>query len=223
MTGSVNRHPSHGGPGFWIRIVAMLAALAGLTIAATAARAETSPDEALRNINAYFNDIETMRGEFVQVGPNGQRTDGQFALKRPGKVRFFYNPPSQLDIIADGTSVAVRNRKRASQDIWPLKRTPLRFLLSDDIDLTTDAKVSRLEMRPDVVEITIEEDTAFGDGTLKLIFDRGTSELKKWEVTDAQGQTTEVSIYNVALDRPVDPDLFKIDYTIIREGVNNRR
>lgn len=223
MTGTANRHPSHGGPGFWLRTAVIIAALAGLTIAATAARADTTPDEALSEINRYFNGIQTMRGEFVQIGPNGQRTDGQFALKRPGRVRFHYNPPAQLDIIADGTSVAVRNRKRASQDIWPLKRTPLRFLLSNDIDLTKDAKVSRLEIRPDVVEITIEENTTFGDGTLTLTFDRGTNELKQWEVVDSQGQRTQVSIYNVALDKPVNADLFKIDYTVIREDLNNRR
>lgn len=222
MSGTVKRHPSHGGPGFWVRTAVILAALAGLTIAATSARAE-APTKALGEISEYFNDIDTMRGEFVQIGPNGQRTDGQFAMARPGKVRFHYNPPAQLDIIADGTSVAVRNRKRATQDIWPLNKTPLRFLLSKDIDLASDAKVSRVEMRPDVVMVTLEEDTTFGDGTLTLMFDRGTGELKQWEVIDSQGQRTQVSIYNVALDQPVDPDLFKIDYTVIREGVNNRR
>lgn len=223
MNGTSKRHNFHGGPGFWIRIAAVVAALTGLTIAASAARADTSADEALQGINQYFNGIQTMRGEFVQIGPDGGRTDGQFALKRPGLVRFFYNPPSQLDIIADGTSVAVRDRKRATQDIWPLKRTPLRFLLSNQIDLTKDAKVSRVEVRPDVVLVTLQDDTAFGDGTLTLMFDRGTDELKQWDVVDAQGQHTQVSIHNVALDRPVDDDLFKIDYTVIREGVNNRR
>lgn len=223
MKRSSSRHTSHGGPGFWIRIAAIVAALTGLTIAASAARAETPADDALQGINQYFNNIETMKGQFVQIGPDGSRTDGQFALKRPGLVRFHYNPPAQMDIISDGTSVAVRDRKRASQDIWPLKRTPLRFLLSNQVDLTQDAKVSRVEMRPDVVLVTIQEDTAFGDGTLTLMFDRGTDELKQWEVVDAQGQRTQVSIHNVALDTPVDPDLFKIDYTVIREGVNNRR
>jgi len=223
MKRTSTRHCSHGGAGFWIRIVAIVAALTGLTLAASAARAETSADDALQGINEYFNGIDTMRGQFVQIGPDGSRTEGQFALKRPGLVRFHYNPPAQMDIISDGTSVAVRDRKRASQDIWPLKRTPLRFLLSDQIDLTQDAKVSRVEVRPDVVLVTIAENTAFGDGTLTLMFDRGTDELKQWEVVDAQGQRTQVSIHNVALDTPVDPDLFKIDYTVIREGVNNRR
>ena len=86
----------------------IIAAFAALLIAAAAAvpgRAATN--EALAEINAYFNSIETMRGEFVQFGPDGRRSSGRFAIQRPGKVRFFYDKPSTLDIIADGGSVAV--------------------------------------------------------------------------------------------------------------------
>lgn len=183
--------------------------------AAIPARAAT--EEALAQINRYFNAIDTMRGEFVQFGPDGQRTQGRFALARPGKVRFFYDPPSTLDIIADGKSVAVRDRRLATQDIWPLSRTPLRFLLDSSIDLTADAKVTDVEVQPDIISVTIEEDTAFGEGALTLLFDAQTKQLKQWNVVDAKGQETSVSIYNVATGVALDDDLFEIDYTRILE------
>ncbi|WP_245943829.1 LolA family protein [Acuticoccus kandeliae] len=188
-----------------------------LTLVATALPASAATDEALKEINQYFNSIKTMRGEFVQFGPDGQRTQGRFAISRPGKVRFFYDSPSTLDIIADGKSVAVRDRKLATQDIWPLQRTPLRFLLDNTIDLTSDAKVTDVDIQPDIISITIEESTAFGDGSLTLLFDAGTKELKQWNVVDGKGQETSVSIYNVATGVPVDRDLFNIDYTRILE------
>lgn len=190
-------------------VAALLAVPAGPSFAAT--------DTALDEINAYFNGIETMQGEFVQFGPKGGRTQGRFAILRPGRVRFFYDAPSNLDIIADGKSVAVRDRKLNTQDIWPLQRTPLRFLLDNSIDLTSDAKVTNVDVQPDLISVTIEESTAFGDGALTLIFDADTKELKQWNVVDSKGQETSVSIFNVTTGVAVDKDLFTIDYTRILE------
>jgi len=189
-----------------------LAAVAGLAIAVSAPSQAAPTEETLAEISAYFNSIETMRGEFVQFGPRGSRTSGRFAIQRPGKVRFFYDRPSSLDIIADGGSVAVRDRRRDTQDIWPLKRTPLRYLLDDNLDLSTEANVTRVDVQPDIVSVTIEENTVFGDGSITLIFDAQTKELKQWNVVDSKGQETSVSIYNVRTGVEVDPDLFEINY-----------
>jgi len=196
-----------------------LAALFAVALAAgpVALPSHAATQQALEEINDYFNDIRTMRGEFVQFGPEGERTSGRFAISRPGKVRFFYDRPSVLDIIADGESVAVRNRRTAEQDIWPLSKTPLRFLLDNTIDLTTDAKVTNVDVQPDVISVTIEENTAFGDGSLTLLFDAGSKQLKQWNVVDGKGRETSVSIYNVSTGVDLDPDLFKIDYTRILE------
>lgn len=201
------------------RITSRIALAAALILAAFAPAipAGAATDTALAEINRYFNSIRTMRGEFVQFGPDGERTSGRFAISRPGKVRFFYDRPSTLDIIADGESVAVRDRRTAEQDIWPLSKTPLRFLLDNTIDLAADAKVTNVDVQPDLISVTIEENTAFGDGSLTLIFDAGTKALKQWNVVDGQGRETSVSIYNVSTGVNLDPDLFEIDYTRILE------
>jgi len=186
-------------------------------VAMSAGPAVAAEKEVLAEINEYFNSIDTMRGEFVQFGPKGERTSGRFAISRPGKVRFFYDKPSVLDIIADGTSVAVRNRRTAEQDIWPLKRTPLRFLLDDNIDLTSDAKIADVTVAPDLISVTIADNGAFGDGSLELLFDHESKELKQWNVVDGKGRETSVSIYNVSTGVELDPELFEIDYTRILE------
>ena len=189
---------------------------AALAVAPMTSPASAATDEALTQINSYFNGIDTMRGEFVQFGPDGSRTQGRFAISRPGKVRFFYDRPSTLDIIADGQSVAVRDRRRNTQDIWPLSKTPLRFLLDNTINLTEDAKVTDVEVAPDLISVRIEENTAFGEGALTLLFDAETKELKQWNVIDGKGQETSVSIYNVSTGVSVDPDLFEINYIPLR-------
>ncbi len=203
---------------------AAVAVLAAVLWAGAPAHAQEATDTALGEINEYFNTIDTMRGEFVQFGPDGSRTQGRFAISRPGKVRFFYDRPSTLDIIADGTSVAVRDRRRATQDIWPLSKTPLRFLLDNTIDLTADAKVTDVNVAPDLISVRIEENTAFGEGALTLLFDSETKELKQWNVVDGKGQETSVSIYNVSTGVDVDQDLFEIDYQpVIGEGGGRSR
>ena len=183
-------------------------------IVPNAARAALTDEQrsTLENISSYFSGIRTMQGEFVQFGPNGERAEGKFFLARPGKIRFHYLPPARVDIIADGKSVSVKDRKLATQDIWPLSKTPLRFLLADRINLTSDTNVTSVSVEPDLVTVTITEDTTFVQGKLTLIFDAQSRELKQWTVTDAQGLDTSVAIYNVEVGKPTNPKLFVIDY-----------
>ncbi|MEJ1159903.1 outer-membrane lipoprotein carrier protein LolA [Prosthecomicrobium sp. N25] len=171
--------------------------------------------EAVQGINKYFNAIRTMSGSFVQFGPDGQRTEGQFYLAKPGKIRFQYAKPATLEIVADATDVVVKDRKNQTQDLYPLSKTPLRFLLADQLDLTSEATVTRVSVEPDLVSIVLEQSTVFGDGRLTMVFDRKTSDLKQWTVTDAQGYDTSVAIYNTVVNQPVDEKLFKIDRTRI--------
>ncbi len=182
--------------------------------AQTASPAALDPgaQETLSAINARYNAFRTMEGDFIQFAPDGSRSEGSFVISRPGKVRFRYDPPTKLDIIADGKSVAVRDTKNATQDLWPLGKTPLRFLLSDKIDLLKDAKVISVDVQPDEVAVIVSESTVFGAGQLALYFNPQSHDLTRWVVTDAQGQETAVSIYNIETDKPADPKLFTIDY-----------
>ncbi|MBV5266230.1 outer membrane lipoprotein carrier protein LolA [Pinisolibacter sp. B13] len=172
--------------------------------------------DALASINRYFNAIRTMSGEFVQFGPDGDKAEGEFYMMRPGKIRFIYAKPSNLDIISDGIDVIVRNIKQQTQDLYPLSKTPLRFLLADHIDLTSEANVTSVSLEPDLISVVLEQSTVFGDGRLTMVFDRKSNDLRQWTVTDAQGYDTAVAIYNVTPNQPVDEKLFKIDRTIIR-------
>ena len=205
-------------------VAAMLAMLAPFQPAVTAAQAAT-PDQgqAVSSINGYLNSFQTLIGEFIQFGPDGSRIEGTFALKRPGKIHFKYAEPAQVDVVSDGKSVAVRDKRRKTQDLWPLKRTPLKFLLSEDIDLMASSNVTDVSVEGDITTVVIKESTLFGEGTLTMIFDGTTHELKQWTITDGKGQDTSVAIYNVEKDQPVDDGRFKIKYLKNRQLQNERR
>ena len=170
-------------------------------------------------VSNYLSRVHTMTGSFAQIGADGRRASGTFYVQKPGKVRFEYDPPSPIDIIADGSSVVVRDRRLATQDLYPLSQTPLRFLLADKIDLLRDTLVTAVTSDELFLSIVVEEKQALiGTSRLMMMFDAKSLELKQWVVTDPQGFDTTIAVSNLDSNRRPDPNLFKIDYTDYRGG-----
>ena len=164
-------------------------------------------------VSSYLSSLQTLVGNFVQVGPDGSKSKGDFYIQKPGKVRFEYDS-SPIAIVADGSSLAVRDNKLATQDIYPLSQTPLRFLLSDRIDLLKDTNVVSITADDVFVSVTIEEkNVVIGTSRLMLMVGAKDGQLKQWTVTDPQGYDTTVAVYNLDSSKKVDPGLFKIDFT----------
>ncbi|ABD05089.1 Outer membrane lipoprotein carrier protein LolA [Rhodopseudomonas palustris HaA2] len=165
-------------------------------------------------VSAYLSSLSTLVGNFVQVGPDGSRLQGDFYIMKPGKVRFEYDEPSPVSMVSDGQSLAVRDRKLATQDVYPLSQTPLRYLLSDRIDLLRDTNVVAISSDELYISIIIEERNAvIGTSRLMLMLGVKDGQLKQWTVTDPQGYDTTVAIYNLDTTRRPDPSMFKIDFT----------
>jgi outer membrane lipoprotein-sorting protein len=167
----------------------------------------------LDKVSNYLSGVQTMVGNFVQVGPDGRRVDGAFSIQKPGKVRFQYNAPSPIDIIADGSSVVVRDRSLETADFYPLSQTPLRYLLADHIDLVRDTDVLSVSADDTFVTVVIEETQVMtGTSRLMIMFDAKNLQLKQWTVTDPQGLDTTVAVYNLDSAKKPDPNLFVINY-----------
>jgi outer membrane lipoprotein-sorting protein len=166
-------------------------------------------------VSAYLSSLQSLTGDFVQIAPDGTRTVGKFYIQKPGRVRFDYQPPSPIDVIADGSSVAVRDRNLDTQDVYPLSQTPLRYLLADQIDLTRDTTLVAVSQDNMFTSITIEERQIFiGTNRLVLMFGAKDQQLRQWTITDPQGYETTVAIYNLDTVHRPDPNLFTINYAI---------
>jgi outer membrane lipoprotein-sorting protein len=165
-------------------------------------------------VSAYLSSVQVLSGAFTQVSPDGRLAKGQFYILKPGRVRFEYDAPSPIEIVADGSSVVVRDRKLATQDVYPLSQTPLRFLLSDRIDLMKDTNVVNVTADDVFVSVTIEEKQALvGTSRLMLMIGAKDGQLKQWTVTDPQGYDTTIAVYNLDAGKKLDPGMFKIDFT----------
>jgi outer membrane lipoprotein-sorting protein len=183
---------------------------------------DTKQRALLDRVSLYLSSVQTMVGNFVQIGPDGGRTEGTFYIQKPGKVRFQYNPPTPIDIVADGSSVVVRDRNLATQDLYPLSQTPLRYLLADRIDLIRDTDVVSVSADDTFVTVVVEEkQLVIGTSRLMIMFDAKDLQLKQWTVTDPQGLDTTVAVYNLDVTKKPDPNLFVINYQRI-PGISNQ-
>ena len=92
----------------------------------------------MQRINDYFNNLNSIQGNFEQVNSNNKRSTGRFYVQRPGKLRFDYAPPSTLRLVADGHFLAIEDSSLKTVEKYPIKSTPFRLLLGEGVDLARD-------------------------------------------------------------------------------------
>ena len=164
-------------------------------------------------VNDYLNSLVEVSGDFVQIGPDGKKNAGRLYVHRPGRLRFEYDPPSPLEIVADGKSVILRDRKLATQDLYALSQTPLKFLIAGRIDLRRDVTVKSARIEGGLYTVVIEDKATFGGTSrIALSFDPKITVLRRWVVTDPQGYDTTVTLSNLDTTKRLDDKLFVIDY-----------
>ncbi|OJF89840.1 outer membrane lipoprotein carrier protein LolA [Pararhizobium antarcticum] len=219
MTDNQTRH-ADAGKGF--SLISRRSFVCGLTLAAALAltglpleQAQAQATSAAQKIADHFASVKTMSGEFVQFGPRGEQTGGKFYISRPGKIRFNYEAPSPMRVIADGKSVVIGNQKLKTWDIYPLSKTPLNLLLSNKIDLS-GKMVRDVKEEADLITIVLGDRSIFGDSTITMMFDPRTYDLRQWTITDAQKKDTSVMIFNVKNGLALDDKVFAIPYDQVR-------
>lgn len=172
---------------------------------------QAANNEIAQKIADHFSSVKTLQGEFVQFGPRGEQTAGKFFLERPGKIRFNYEKPSPMRVIADGKSVVIGNTKLKTWDIYPLSKTPLALLLDERIDLKSKM-VRDVKEEADLITIKLGDRSIFADSTITMMFDPKSYDLRQWTITDNQGKDTSVMIFNTRTGVAFDKAVFRIPY-----------
>ena len=167
--------------------------------------------EIIERVNAALNAVPYMSADFTQVGGNGKRLSGSLTVLKPGRLRFEYDPPATVDIVADGNQVAITDKKLKTQDLYQIGQTPLKFILKTGLDLARDTTVTGIEREKDRLTVNLEDKSTFG-GTSKiaLMFDPATLTLRQWVVTDPQGYETLVRLENIDTKTRPENDFFVI-------------
>jgi outer membrane lipoprotein-sorting protein len=126
-------------------------------------------------------------------------------------MRFDYDPPHPVLIIANGLSLLFYDRELKQASFLPLWETPLWFLIREQVTLSEDVAVSAVEQSPGALRITLTDKELSEAGSITLVFSDRPLDLKKWEITDAQGVLTQVSLINPRYGVEIDP--LEFDYS----------
>lgn len=167
----------------------------------------------VEKISAYFNNMKTLQGRFVQTGADGEVMKGKFMMKRPGMFRFDYARPSRQVIISDGTYLAIQDHDLNNEDRVALDQTPFRVLLRSDVDLLRDSLITEVQENDASLLLALRDKSPDTPGRIRLVLDKNDStdlELKEWITTDAQGLDTRVEVENVEQDGEIDASQFVI-------------
>jgi outer membrane lipoprotein-sorting protein len=197
-----------------LALTAALALLAPLIGLAQPAPAISPADQALVDkAVAYLQGLNEAHGRFTQTDPRGAVTTGELFLKRPGKARFAYDPPSGLLVVSDGGRVIVQDKRLNSFMAYPLGATPLSLFLAKTIRLDKGVEVTRVARAADGFTITARDGHKKNAGQITLTFTDAPFALVGWTVTDARAQTTSIRIAGLSPASGLDPALFVLKDT----------
>ncbi|NQV55548.1 MAG: outer membrane lipoprotein carrier protein LolA [Rhodospirillales bacterium] len=201
------------------RALFVVAALVAITMAnlpaygAEAASAKLSPrDKAdIARIEDYLNRLHTMTAKFLQVASTGEVATGKVYLSRPGKMRFEYDPPSPLMLIADGTFLIQIDRELDETTHIFLSSTPVGFLVAKDVKFSGDVTVTGIRRGPNTMRVHVVNTEDPEKGSLTLVFSDKPLALYQWQVKDAQSIRTSVSLTSMRTGMKLDGKLFEYE------------
>ncbi len=176
-------------------------------------RAElTEEDRAtLRKVEDYLNSVRTMSARFDQVDSAGQRATGKIYLSKPGHLRFEYDPPTPVLLVATGRFLIHYDRTLQSATYLSQESTPAWFLTTPKLQISGDLTPLRVTRRDGLLNITIVRTKRPEDGAVTISLSEEPMALREWTIADPQGVVTRVVLSEVQLNQPVNAKLFEFD------------
>lgn len=174
--------------------------------------------ETVNKVSRFFNNLENLRGNFVQTTSDNKRMRGTFFVKRPGRLRFEYNRPSRQLIVSDGSMLAIQDLEIHTDDRIALDQTPFRLLLRKDVDLLRDASIVEVQEADDLIILALQDKSPDAPGQIRLFLTKTPElELREWVTTDSQGSDTRVEVANLARPEDLDLELFRVISPTLRK------
>lgn len=165
----------------------------------------------LSQISSYFNGFRTAQGEFTQINDDGTISTGRLFIKRPGRVRFEYDPPESTLVVADGDTVGIVDPKsNTGPEGYPLHRTPLKIILANKVDLSAERMVTGHASDGKTTTIRAQDPKNPEYGSIELVFTDNPVELRQWVINDNTGSRTTVVLGDLKTGMRLANDRFVI-------------
>lgn len=197
-------------------------AASGFAAAAPASAQQANPQVA--EVERYFNGIRTLQARFVQSNPGGTVVQGTLSVRRPGRMRFEYDPPSQLKIVADGNQVTMWDIANRDFGQWPIGWTAASFLVREPLVLQGgDLAVEKVERADGMLQLTMSQAKKPQEGKVIVRLNENPMVLRGWTIIDNRNQRVDVSLNGLQTGLQLADSLFKYDgpdASQIRRGAN---
>ena len=144
----------------------------------------------------FFDNLETLEANFIQVNPSGNVSDGKIYLDLPGKLRIDYKNPNNLLITSQGFWFVIQDRDSKTTNNIPLKSTPFSILLQKKLNLKNADFKSDFSIDSGIIKLKIKSQNKDKLEGLILEFSEKPFNLKKWTILDTFGESTTVLIQN---------------------------
>jgi outer membrane lipoprotein-sorting protein len=165
----------------------------------------------LEELSRYFNAFTTAEGEFTQINADGTLSTGRLFIRRPGRMRFEYDPPEQSLVMAGGSQVAVFDgRSNQGPNQYPLRQTPLNIILERDVDFARARMVVGHTTDGLTTTVVAQDPENPQYGSIRLVFSSNPIELRQWVVRDDTGAETTVILGNMRFGGQLSALLFDI-------------
>ena len=169
-----------------LRLAAALALLAGPALA---------DQLSLNEVSRYLNGLTSAKADFRQFNDDGTRSSGTFYLKRPGRMRFEYDPPEEAVVVAGGGAVVIFDPKSdGAAETYPLQRTPLSLILDRTVDLNRANMVVGHGYDGTYTIVAAQDPENPEYGYIEMMFTDAPVRLARWRVTDSAGAQTTVDL-----------------------------
>jgi outer membrane lipoprotein-sorting protein len=192
------------------RALGVVVAGLGLSWITGPARPGQTQPSIVADVERYLNTITTLEARFQQIAPNGGLATGKLYLQRPGRLRFDYDPPSRIRLVAPGDWRLIFYDASIKQvNVIPVRQTPLGILLDSEISLDDTVEVVDVQRAGEEVALTVVREGYADQGAVTLVFAEQPMTLRRWSVTDAQGLVTHVLLDEVRTGGRIDPEVFR--------------
>ena len=173
-----------------------------------------APDPISR-AEAWFDDISTMKADFIQVASDGTTATGELHLRRPHRMKIIYDLDEPLILLTTPVWLHVDRPKEKTVTSYPINETPLSLILREDVELRSSDFTTRHLVRDGITRITLTRETGRAAGELILEFTNKPFELRRWTVRDAADVTTTVTLQNMRFGHRYENKFFaKSDYPL---------
>ncbi len=165
----------------------------------------------LAQVSQYLNQLQTAQGGFTQINADGTLSTGTIYIKRPGRIRFEYNPPEKSLVIGQGGQLAIFDpRSNTGPETYPLNQTPLGIILQRNVDLGRARMVTGQTSDGTTTTITAQDPDNPQYGNIQMVFTANPVELRQWIVTDDLGTQTTVILNDLVSGTSISDRKFNI-------------